>query len=156
MNTARVRKETYNPRYAQGARQDYAQSPLINGAPVIHGYFKRENLVKEMAIRKINKSLCYLLGMFIFVAFVSYYFSMSYELKLNSVSRQITTLNDENAELQYDLDKLQSFNNVDSKMLKGNVLRKAANVVEVAEVTTEAPILKKQVKAAPFQWSVGY
>lgn len=155
LNTAR--KEIYDNRaYERAYEQDYVQSPLIYGAPVIEGYFKRENLVKEMAIRKINKTLCGLLGMFIVIAFVSYYFSMSYELNLNTISRQITTLNDENVELQNDLDRLKSFNNVDTKMLQHNLLQKADNVIEVPAVAAIVPVEQTQSKKAPFGLAVGY
>ena len=114
--------------------------------------------MKEMAIRKVNRTLCMLLGVFVFVAFISYYFSMSNELTLNTLSRQITTLNDENAELQNNLDRLKSFNNVDSKMAQYNLLQKAAKVIEVQAVKQPAAVqIDKQKQAsAAFNWAIGY
>ena len=153
MNTARVR--TRKEIYSYG-NQGYSQSPDVYNSAVIEGYFQRENWVKEMAIRKINRTLCGLLGIFIFVAFVSYYFSMSNELKLNTLSRQITTLNDENAELQNNLDRLKSFNNVDNKMIQYNLLQKATNVIEVQAVSSTVTINKNKKKSTPFNWSIGY
>ncbi len=155
MNTARVRKqeEVYN--YTSTG---YAQNPIIQETPVIEGYFRRESMVKEMAIRKVNRSLCALLCISILVSFISYYFSMSNELRLNILSRQITTLNDENAELQNSLDRLKSFNNVDNKMEQYNLLQKPAKVIEVQAVNRSVPenIIPENTKSASFDWSVGY
>lgn len=153
MNTARVRTQEdiyYN-------NHGYAENPIKQEAPVIEGYFQRESTVKEMAIRKVNRTLCTLLGVVIFVAFVSYYFSMTNELTLNTLSRQITTLNDENAELQNNLDRLKSFNNVDMKMAQYNLLQKAAKVIEVQAINqTSAPIDKTKEASAAFNWAIGY
>ena len=92
----------------------------------------------------------------IICAFVSYYFAMSNELTLNKLSRQITTLNDENAELQNHLDRLKSFNNVDDKMLENNILAKAAKVIEVQAVNPVIQTPKTSPKTASFDWSIGY
>ena len=129
MNTARVRQDYYNYSYTETS---YAESP-IEQAPVIEGpfYYDKENLVKEMAIRRINKTLSGLLVMLIFTAFISYYFAMTNEVTLNKLRRQITTLNEENSELQNQLDRLKSFNNVDDKMGEYNLLQKAAKVTKL-------------------------
>lgn len=154
MNTVRVRTEEYYGYNSQG----YVENPIKQEAPVIEGYFQRESTVKEMAIRKVNRTLCMLLGVLVFVAFISYYFSMTNELTLNTLSRQITTLNDENAELQNNLDRLKSFNNVDTKMAQYNLLQKAAKVIEVQAVkqTAVAPIDKQKEASAAFNWAIGY
>ena len=109
-----------------------------------------------MAIRKVNKTLCYLLGFMVIMAFVSYYFAMSDELALNKLSRQITALNDENAELQNHLDRLKSFNNVDDKMMQGSVLSKATNVIEVQAVSSLVPVTQSSDRTASFNWAIGY
>ncbi len=154
MNTARVRQDYYNYSYTETS---YAESP-IEQAPVIEGpfYYDKENLVKEMAIRRINKTLSGLLVMLIFTAFVSYYFAMTNEVTLNKLRRQITTLNEENSELQNQLDRLKSFNNVDDKMGEYNLLQKAAKVIEVPAVAATAPIEKKNDTTAAFNWAIGY
>lgn len=157
MNTARVR--TQEDIYSYSNQQGYVQNPIRQDAPVIEGYFQRESAVKEMAIRKVNRTLCGLLGIVVFVAFISYYFSMSNELALNKLSRQITTLNDENAELQNSLDRLKSFNNVDNKMAQYNLLQKAAKVIEVQAINTATPAastVSKPEKTAAFNWAIGY
>ena len=141
----------YQNNYQQ---QGYVQNPIEN--QVIEGYFQKEISQKAMAIRKVNKTLCGLLGIAVLVAFVSYYFAMSNELSLNKLSRQITTLNDENAELQNHLDRLKSFNNVDNKMMQYNMLSKASKVIEVQAVNTALPVVAKPEKAASFNWAVGY
>ena len=153
MNTARVRTVSIQESYSN---QSYVNNPITEENQVIEGYFQKEISQKAMAIRKVNKTLCGLLGIAVLVAFVSYYFSMSNELTLNKLSRQITTLNDENAELQNQLDRLKSFNNVDSKMMQYNMLQKAAKVIEVQAVASPAAVNSKPEKTASFNWAIGY
>ena len=152
LNTARVRQEYYS--YTE---TDYTQNPITQ-ASVIEGpfYYDKENLVKEMAIRRVNKTIGGLLAICVIVAFVSYYFAMTNEVTLNKLSRQITTLNEENAELQNQLDRLKSFNNVDDKMMENNLLQKAAKVIEVPAVAPVAAIDKKNDTTAAFSWAIGY
>lgn len=152
LNTARVRKQDLENYSNQG----YVNNPIKEENQVIEGYFQKEISQKAMAIRKVNKSLCALLGIVVIVAFISYYFAMSGELTLNKLSRQITTLNDENAELQNNLDRLKSFNNVDSKMGQYSMLSKAEKVIEVQAVSSTAPVVSQPVKTASFDWAVGY
>ena len=152
LNTARASKELQDSYINQG----YVNNPIKEENQVIEGYFQKEISQKAMAIRKVNKSLCALLGIVVIVAFISYYFAMSGELTLNKLSRQITTLNDENAELQNNLDRLKSFNNVDSKMGQYSMLSKAEKVIEVQAVSSTAPVVSQPVKTASFDWAVGY
>lgn len=133
----------------------YAQNPITQ-AKVIEGYFYKENLIKEMAIRRVNKTLCGILLFFVMCAFVSYYFSMSNEITLNTLSRQVTTLNDENSELQNHLDRLKSFNNVDNTMAQQNILQKAATVMEVPAVTPIDNVETKKTLANNFDLAFGY
>ncbi len=150
MNTARVRIDESISRHKEG----YVNNPIET--QVIEGYFQKEISQKAMAIRKVNKTLCALLGVAILSAFVSYYFAMSSELALNKLSRQITTLNDENAELQNQLDRLKSFNNVDNIMMQHNMLSKAVKVIEVQAVPSAAAVVSKPEKTASFNWTIGY
>ena len=152
MNTARVRTEEVGSYSNKG----YVSNPVGVENQVIEGYFQKEISQKAMAIGKVNKTLCGLLGIAVLVAFVSYYFAMSNVLTLNKLSRQITTLNDENAELQNHLDRLKSFNNVDSKMMQYNMLQKAAKVIEVQAVHSATPVVAKPEKTASFNWAIGY
>lgn len=152
MNTARA---TVRNDYRHGQQDSYAQNP-ISEAPLIEGYFFKENLMKEMAIKKLNKSLCTILGFLIVGTFVSYYFEMSNEITLNTLSRQVTTLNDENAELQNQLDKLKSFNNVDSQMMQQNLLQKAGKVIEVPAIVSNVNLEQKTELTSTVDWSIGY
>ena len=152
LNTAKVKQDENISGYANR----YAERPLKQSAEVIKGYFHSEDTVKSMAIRKVNTTLCGLLGMLVAAAFISYYFAMSCELTLNTLSRQISTLNDENAELQNNLDRLKSFNNVDNTMMQQNLLQKAEKVLEVTAVKPVVNIQNSPVKSAPFNWVIGY
>lgn len=158
MNTAKAQKLNYSYQ-TEGTEQNnnyYVQNP-IEETPIIEGYFYKESTVKDMAIRKINKSLCSLLMVAILTTFVSYYFTMCSELKLNTLNRQIITLNDENTELQNNLDRLKSFNNVDNKMMQYNLLQKAEKVIEVPAVaTTTDSVATNKLASAPFKWAIGY
>lgn len=123
---------------------------------IIDGYFPKENLVKAMAIKKVNKTLCGLLLCLIFVSIVSYYFVVSSEIKLNEYSRQTIMLNDENADLQNQLDRLKSFSNVDMTMQKTNMLQKPDHVIEAPEIITSAAKPVQFETERPFSWSIGY
>ena len=101
---------------------------------IIEGYFPKENLVKDMAIKRVNKSLCIILSILIAVVVVSYYFVITCEIKLNDLSRQTVILNNENEELQNKLDSLKSFNNVDKTLQQNNMLQRAGQVIETPEV----------------------
>ena len=149
MSPLRVTEEYYKE-----SEKRYTQNPIES--QVIQGYFQKEVSQKAMAIRKVNKTLCALLGVAVLVAFVSYYYAMSYELTLNKLSRQITALNDENAELQNNLDRLKSFNNVDDKMMQYNMLSKADKVIEVQAVSSTVPADIGNQKTATFNWAIGY
>jgi len=135
-------------------QSSYAQNPI--NTQVIEGYFQKEVSQKALAIKRINKTLCAMLGVAVLAAFVSYYFAMSDELTLNKLSRQITALNDENSELQNNLDRLKSFNNVDDKMIENNTLVKAQKVIEVPAVMYSEPAVSNSVKTASFDWAIGY
>ena len=148
LNTAQVEKQN-------NSYQGYVENP-IEQAPIIEGYFYKESTVKDMAIRKVNKSLCGLLVLAILTTFVSYYFVMCNELILNTLNRQIIVLNDENSELQNNLDQLKSFHNVDEKMMQYNLLHKAENVIEVPAVQTTATVNTTHISSAPFKWAIGY
>lgn len=137
----------------QDNSQNYSQQ---NYSQIIEGYFPKENSKKEMAIRKINTTLTVLLGSFLFLTAVSYYFATANEMVLNDLSRQTTILNDENADLQNKVDKLKSFNNVDMTMQKNNMLKKAQTVIEIPAVSSNVVADKKIDAQKPFSWAIGY
>lgn len=130
-------------------------------SPLIDGYFpETHKTYKEMAISRVNKTLCAILIMFILISAVSYYFVTSSEITLNKYRKQVLALNDENVELQNKLDYLKSYYNVDKAMQKQHLLQKAKNVMEVKGSPSTAPVNKtamvdsKQQKQ--FQWSLGF
>ena len=112
---------------------DRSVQKLVDNS-IIEGYFPKENLVKDMAIKRVNKSLCIILSILVAVVVVSYYFVISYEIKLNDVSRQTVILNNENEELQNKLDSLKSFNNVDKTLQQNNLLQRPGQVIETQEI----------------------
>ena len=109
-----------------------------------------------MYIRKINTTLCIILGIFIVVSMFSYYFVTVNEMTMNKLSKETTALNDENAELQYKLDKLKSFSNVDMTMQKNKTLTRAKQVIEVPEVNSVNVVDKKNNSDKLFSYSIGY
>ena len=134
----------------------YINTASDNVNRIIDGYFPKENMVKAMAIKKVNKTLCGMLLCLIFVSIVSYYFVVSSEIKLNEYSRHTIMLNDENAELQNQLDRLKSFSNVDMTMQKNNLLQKPDQVIEAPEIATPMAKVVSFESERPFSWSIGY
>jgi hypothetical protein len=125
---------------------------------IIEGYFPKENVVRQMAIKRVNKMLSIIIGLLIAVVVVSYYFVISYEMKLNDLSRQTVILNNENSDLQNQLDALKSFNNVDKTFQKNNMLKRAGQVIETPEVVveTQEPIMQKKAKRKIFNYAIGF
>ncbi|MBR1943140.1 hypothetical protein IJ843_05340 [bacterium] len=118
--------------------------------------FEQEDNEKQMAIRKLNFTLCILLAVLIAVTTVSYYFATATEMTLNNLSRETSVFNDENVELENQLDKLKSFNNVDKSMQKTNLLTKAKQVIEVEEVNSASVAKNTLDSRKVFSWSIGY
>jgi len=125
---------------------------------IIEGYFPKENVVRQMAIKRVNKLLCVLITMLIAVAVVSYYFVISCEMKLNDLGRQTVMLNNENTELQNKLDQLKSFSNVDKTFQQNKMLKRAGQVIETQAVTVEQapPITHRTTKRKIFNHAIGF
>lgn len=157
LKTARVTIEEQELRYNQNS---YTQNPISNESSVIEGSFYQVKplTVKEMVIRKLNKSLCFCLGVAITVTFFSYYFAMNYEAKLNSLDNEIVRLNAENQDLQAELDRFKSFNNVDNKIGEYKLLQKAEKVIEVTALNSAQKEIEQTTKTASnnFGWAIGY
>lgn len=159
MNNNRVRignannsqRAEYNVGYVSDSVRSYDEH-------VIDGYFPKQNPIKAMAIKKVNRTLCVLLICAIFVSAISYYFVVSSEIKLNECSKNTTLLNVENAELQNKLDKLKSFNNVDLTMQKNNLLQRPETVIEAYSgvKTNSSNTDKNPNKVKPKAWAIGY
>lgn len=124
---------------------------------IIEGYFPQYKTYEEMAISKVNKTLCVILGILVLVTLISYYFVTSNEMTLNKIRKEIIVLNDENTELQNKLDNLKSYNNVDKTMKSNNLLHKAKDVIEVQEKSTTSNLAVDLVnEKQSFKWSLGY
>ena len=124
---------------------------------IIEGYFPKENFVRDMAIKRVNKTLCVILSLLIGIVVVSYYFVISCEMKLNDLSRQTVILNNDNEELQNKLDSLKSFNNVDKTLQQNNMLQRAGQVIETQEVTVDPSLASKQTSNKKiFNYAIGF
>ena len=124
---------------------------------IIEGYFPKENLVRDMAIKRVNKALCVVLGLLVGIVVISYYFVITCEMKLNDLSRQTIILNNENDELQNKLDSLKSFNNVDKTLQKNNMLQRAGQVIETPAITVDKDsIAKPTSKKRIFKYAIGF
>lgn len=155
LNSARLTIEDYA--YGQSI---YVSNPRKDEGTIIEGAFYQEPpiSVATMANRKTNKMLSGLLAVAILITFISYYISMNYEAKLNSLDSEIVRLNAENQDLQTELDRYKSFNNVDTKIGQFNLLQKADKVIEVTALNSAAKEASKPVKTASnnFDWAIGY
>ena len=128
----------------------------VKKSTVIEGFFPKEDSRKVMAIRTVNTTLTILLIAALAVTGISYYFATANEIKLNELNRQTVILNDENSDLQYKLDNLKSFNNVDMSMQKSTNLKKAQQVIEVDAVKTSSASVTKTKNKRPLVWAIGY
>ena len=141
-------------------RKTFLDSSVQNLAvnSIIEGYFPKENIVRQMAIKRVNKMLCILISTLIAVVVVSYYFVLSCEMQLNDLSRQTVILNNENTDLQNELDKLKSFNNVDKTFQQNNMLKRAGQVIETPAITVDSTEItsKKVSKKKIFNYAIGF
>jgi len=142
--------------YKFEARYGYGSNPIGQEHRIVEGNFKKENSIKSLAIQKVNRTLRNLLLLLVVASFAGYYFAMVSEYNLNNLSHQISTINDENAELENDLNRLKSLHNVDTKVSQNNMLKKAGQVMQVAAVGTVAPEIKKVKVSSNFEWAIGY
>ncbi len=151
--------DSTNNQYRNYGNQ-YANNRAMS--PVINGYFPTHKTYKEMAIARVNRTLCALLTVFILVSAVSYYFVTASEITLNKYRKQALALNDENVDLQNKLDYLKSYYNVDKAMQKQHLLQKAKTVIEVKDTPATAPVVNvaaakdAETSKKSYQWSVGF
>ena len=150
------RKYVYTENVARKAFIDKSVQKLVNNS-IIEGYFPKENLVRDMAIKRVNKSLCIILSILITVVVISYYFVISCEMKLNDLNRQTIILNNENEELQNKLDSLKSFNNVDKTLQQNNLLQRPGQVIETQEIqASEENVGKNKFSHRVFNHAIGF
>lgn len=126
---------------------------------VVEGSFYQSKpvTVQEMITRRINQTLCCCLLFTILIAFISYYVAMNYEAKLNKLDSEIVRVNSENSDLQAELDRYKSFNNVDDRVGKFNLLQKADKVIEVTAMSSDnAVISTTKNSTTDYRWALGY
>lgn len=169
-NSNKLSLENFIKKFAGETKQEYEYKEHGKSTPymdksiqklaansVIEGYFPKENLVKDMAIKRVNKSLCVILCILIAVVVVSYYFVITFEMKLNDLGRQTVILNNENEELQNKLDSLKSFNNVDKTLQQNNMLQRAGQVIETPEITVDTQKAAKNDSGKKiFNYAIGF
>jgi len=150
------REYVYVENVARKSFVDKSVQKLVDNS-IIEGYFPKENLVRDMAIKRVNKSLCIILSILVLVVVISYYFVISCEIKLNDLSRQTVILNNENEELQNKLDSLKSFNNVDKTLQQNNLLQRPGQVIETQEIQpTGGNIEKNTSTRRVFSNAIGF
>lgn len=155
LNSARVRIEQ-----TEKYTGNYVSDTIIAENTVIEGGFIQEKpiTIQEMFVRRINKALGFCITVAISVTFISYYTAMNCEAKLNKLDSEIVRLNAENQDLQAELDKFQSFNNVDDKVEEFNLLKKADKVLEITALNTDKKTISPISKPVNnnFDWAIGY
>ena len=156
LNSARVRIDQttiYTDR-------NYHTDVISTENTVIDGGFIPEKplTMQELFVRRINKALGFCISVAICVTFVSYYTAMNCEAKLNKLDGEIVRLNTENQDIQAELDKFQSFNNVDDKVEEFKLLKKADKVIEITALSAEQKAVANAEKPVQnnFDWAIGY
>ena len=150
-----TREYTTYPNTKKSFMDKSVQKLAVNS--IIEGYFPKENVVRQMAIKKVNKMLCVMIALLIAVVVISYYFVISCEIQLNQLGKQTIILNNENTELQNKLDKLKSFNNVDKTFQKNNMLKRAGQVIETPEIIVDTSSSQTtKVKRKVFKHAIGF
>lgn len=156
LNSARVRIDQAT-RYTN---RNYHTDVISTENTVIDGGFIPEKplTMQELFVRRINKALGFCISVAICVTFVSYYTAMNCEAKLNKLDGEIVRLNTENQDIQAELDKFQSFNNVDDKVEEFKLLKKADKVIEITALSAEQKAVANAEKPVQnnFDWAIGY
>ncbi len=145
------------PKKAPATHPSFRSRNLPNDQPqIISGYFIEDKSYKEMAISRVNTSLCLLLAFLVSICLVSYYFVIRSEIQLNKIQKETLALNYDNEEMQNKLDNLQSYYNVDKTVSKTNILGRAKQIMELP--AANIPSVRyddKEIKRNP-SWSMGY
>ena len=132
--------------------QQIMQETVTN--PVIYGRFPKVINTKS-PIEKINKLLSSVLLLLVLLSLVSYYFVSDGQRTMNSLTREIVALSNENIELQNKIDNLHSFNRVDTIITGGSTLDTAKKVIEIPAVNVVS-VPKLKPMPVNYNWSIGY
>ncbi|MBR1977254.1 hypothetical protein IKA15_03135 [bacterium] len=143
-----IRQQTTYPRQ---------NTPTINNKPqIISGYFVQEIPYREKTISRVNKTLYSILAILVVVCMASYYCVVTSELELNNLRKETLSLNYENEELRNELDRKQSYNNVDKVVSNKSNLKMASEIIKVQ--ASSVPVVKqnKERRAKNTAWIYGY
>jgi len=125
--------------------------------PIITGYFpQKQQTYKEMAISRVNKFLTSLLLFSLLLTGTAYYFVTKSEMKLNSLAKETVAINSQNSEMQIQLDKLQSYYNVDKTVKSTKILHKAQQVIEVPAASLPVIDYNNPQDKMKIKWSMGF
>ena len=92
--------------------------------------------------------------------FISYYITTLIQLELSKLTSATSKLNNENVELQNNLDKLMSYNNVEELVRRSGVLDSARHVIEMESEGKTVIFQKKRNNNIDernyYRWSLGF
>ncbi len=142
-----IRQQSAHPR--QGA--NYTNKPQI-----ISGYFVQEKPYREKTVSRVNKTLYSILSVLVIVCMASYYCVVTSELELNNLRKETLSLNYENEELRNELDRKQSYNNVDKVVSNKSNLKMASDIIKVQ--ASSVPVVKqsREKRTNNSAWTLGY
>lgn len=122
---------------------------------IISGYFIEDKSYKEIQISKANSVLACVIGVLVFASIISYYFVITCELELNKIRKETLVLNEENAELQVELYKKKSYDNIEKMVTKSNNLGRANAVLKVP---IRNSIKRSELRYSPEDttWQLGF
>ena len=122
---------------------------------IIEGNFPKENVVRQMAVKRVNKTLCIILSILIAVVVISYYFVISCEMKLNDLSRQTIVLNNERLYIRLLKEEVPSYD-VDGLLdwIKRNGAIEVAYQMATPQIIHMQPNMTPYVSTRPYQGSI--
>lgn len=97
-----------------------------------------------------------MLAILVVVCMASYYCLVTSELELNNLRKETLSLNYENEELRNELDRKQSYNNVDKIVSNKSNLKMASDIIKVQ--AKNVPVVKqnKEKRVNNSAWTLGY
>ncbi len=127
-----------------------------NKPQIISGYFVQETPYKEKTTSRVNKTLYSILAVLVVVCMASYYCVVTSELELNNLRKETLSLNYENEELRNELDRKQSYNNVDKVVSNRSNLKMASDIIKVR--ASNVPVVKqnRERRTGNSAWIYGY
>lgn len=152
-----VQPRVTEPNFRQQTAYPRQNPNVANNKPqIISGYFIQEVPRKEKAISKFNKLLCTILAVLVVVCMASYYSVVTSELELNNLRKETLSLNYENEELRNELDRKQSYNNVDKVVSDKNNLKMASEIIKVKASNVPVVNQNRERKTNNSAWTLGY